>query len=285
MLDRRPGAAPIYAQLAALLEARIVRGELLPGEKVPSENELTAQWKVSRATVGKAFDSLAARGLVVREQGRGTFVRHRPMERRLPELTGFSDHIRGLGLRPGQRLLRYERRTAGQGDAAGADPVLSAYPAGTPLVVLHRLRLVDDQPAGLHRTAVPADVADAVGATQRAMTPPDASLYALLEEGGVVLTAAHESLRAINADSTDAALLATTPGAALIEVTRCSTDASGRLVEVVQARYLGSMYVYRIDLARPSVAWQESRSEDDGTAQGLGGSRRSVGLAARRGVR
>jgi GntR family transcriptional regulator len=286
MLDRRPGAAPIYAQLAALLEARIARGELLPGDQLPSENELTAQWRVSRATVGKAFDSLAARGVVVRQQGRGTFVRHRPMERRLPELSGFSDHIRGLGMTPGQRLLRFERVTApGGGAVDSGDPVTSAYPAGTPLVVLHRLRLVEGQPAGLHRSAVPADVADAVGVSERAMTPPDASLYALLEAGGVVLTAAQESLCAVNADPADAALLATTPGAALIEVTRRSTDASGRLVEVVQARYLGSMYVYRIDLARPSVALQESRSGDDGTTQGLGGARRSVGLAARRGVR
>lgn len=306
MLDRRTGAAPLYAQLAALLDARIAHGELLPGDQLPSENELTAEFHVSRATVTKAFESLAARGAVIRVQGRGTFVRAQPMVRRLPELTGFSDHIRGLGLRPGQRLLSFRRLTAAvtgnvgtadTGDGPDARAVVGAdlaamYPPGTELVVVRRLRFVDGQPAGLQLSVLPAEVADAAGVTERALGEPDASLYALLDAAGVLLTGAHESLRAINAEPDDAALLATTPGAALIEVTRQSTDAAGRLVEVVQARYLGSLYVYRIDLARPTTAGEEirphdthgSRSGHDGSTQGRGGSRRSIGLAARRGV-
>lgn len=279
-LDRRRGGRPLYWQIAALLEERIERGGLRPGDLLPSENELVAELKVSRTTVAKALESLASRGVVAREQGRGTFVSNPPMERRLPELTGFSEHIRGLGLQPSQRLLSYTRVRA-----HGDDPVLGAYPAGLELVVARRLRLVDGHHAGLHRTAVPAEVADAIGFTEQALASPDASLYALMEAGGVVLTEAHESLRAINASQEDADLLGIGAGAALIEVTRHSHDGLGRLVEVVQARYLGSMYVYRIDLARPSAGPPNPRRHHDETSQGTRYPARSVGLAAARGMR
>jgi GntR family transcriptional regulator len=261
-LDKRRGAPPLYGQLAEQIRLLIERGQLRPGDQLPSENEVTAHLEVSRATVVKAFEELEASGLVVREQGRGTFVSSAPLERRLPELTGFTEHIQSLGLRPGQRLLSYERVTAHDGDV-----VLASFPPGLPLVVVTRLRLVDGQPAGLHRVAIPAEVADAIGFTEKALEAPDASLYALMSAGGVQLHAAEEALRSVNATDEEAAILHTTPGAALIEVTRRSRDARNRLVEVVQARYLGSLYVYRIDLARPTFSAEPlDRSAHEGTS-------------------
>lgn len=246
MLDRRPGAPPLYAQLAALLDERIMAGELGPGDQVPSEYELVAEFGVSRATVIKAFESLRTRGLVVREHGRGTFVRDRRMERRLPELTGFSHHIRSLGLKPGQRLISFRRIPADD-----TDPVLAPFPVGMPLVVMKRLRLTDGQPTGLHQSAMPAEIAAAAGVVEEAFQQPDASLYALLDAAGIVLATAQQSLRAVNAEPEDVEFLGIEPHAALMEVTRHSVDPNGVLTEVAYARYLGSLYVYRVDLARP----------------------------------
>lgn len=280
-LGRGGGEQPLYARLAAALEDEIGSGTRRAGDRMPSDHELVAEYGVSRATVTKALDALVRRGAVVREQGRGTFVAHRPLERRLPELTGFSEHIHGLGLRPRQRLLSLERVRGG-----GADPVLAAF-GDTDVVLIRRLRLVDDQPAGLHRLAVPAGVADRAGLTAEAFASPDASLYGLLSAAGMALTGAHETLRAVNADADTAGLLDVSRGAALIEVLRSSTDAAGRLTEVVQAFYNGAMYVYHIDLAKPDPTSPKAGNDDTSASDGARGRghHHSLGLAARRGLR
>lgn len=245
MLDRRPGAPPLYAQLATLLDERIAEGRLRPGDQLPSEHELVAELGVSRATVIKAFESLTSRGLVVREHGRGTFVRERRMDRRLPELTGFSNHIREIGLRPGHRLLGLDRMAADD-----TDPVLAPFPVGTPLVALRRVRLADGEPVGLHRSVFRAELAERAGVSAEAFAVSGTSLYEMFDAVGVVLETAQQSLRAVNAQPHEAELLDVAPGEALMEVIRHSHDASGELVEVADARYLGSMYVYRIELER-----------------------------------
>lgn len=281
-LGRGGGERPLYAQLAAALEEQVASGALRPGERLPGDHELVATYGVSRATVTKALDNLVRRGVVVREQGRGTFVGRLPMERRLPELTGFSEHIHGLGMRPHQQLLSLEQVRASD----ETDPVLAPF-GDADLVVIRRLRLVDDKPAGVHRVAVPADVAEQAGLDADAFAGPDVSLYALLGAAGVTLNAAHESLRAVNADAESAKLLDLPRGAALIEVLRSSVDPTGRLVEVVQAHYNGAMYVYHVDLAKPDPSSYKAGNDDTSTSdrpqQRSGG--RSVGLTARHGLR
>jgi GntR family transcriptional regulator len=284
-LVRRRGGPPLYRQLAAALEEKIRQGELRPGDRLASENELTTTLRVSRATVTKALDELMARGLLVREQGRGTFVAGPPMERRPPVLRSFTEQIDSLGHRPGHRLLSYEHATAHEGDA-----ILSAYPPGTKLVVIRRLRLVDDRPVGLHRSAVPAEVAAMAGVTERALSEPGASLYALLEAGGLFVCRAHEALRAVNARPEEARLMETEPGSALIEVVRDSYDARDQLVDVVQARYPGSTYLYNIDLVRPPWGGRmpirgEEPYESPESAENGTGHVHSIGLAAVRRLR
>src|SRR5690606_14614683 len=69
-----PTFAPLYRQIQALLLRSLQEGEWKPGEAIPSETELAARFRVSQGTVRKAIDELAAGNLLVRRQGRGTFV-------------------------------------------------------------------------------------------------------------------------------------------------------------------------------------------------------------------
>src|SRR5690606_16672125 len=69
-----PTFAPLYRQIRELLVRGLQSGEWRPGEAIPSEVELAARYRVSQGTVRKAIDELAAANLVVRRQGRGTFV-------------------------------------------------------------------------------------------------------------------------------------------------------------------------------------------------------------------
>ena len=238
---------PLYLQLANALADVITLDELKPGDLLPSENVLATENQLSRATVIKAFDTLADRGLVTRRQGKGTFVNSRPMERQLPELSGFSEHVHGLGLTPGGSLLSFEAflpEVPGRPD--------SAFPGDVPLICIERLRTVGQTAVGLHRTLVPADVAERIGLDERTAARPRFSFYEALRAGGVHLASGDETFRAINCDARDAELLGVDEATALIEVVRNSRDTTGRLVEVVRARYLGSQYRYSITFAPTS---------------------------------
>jgi GntR family transcriptional regulator len=137
-LVRQKGGLPLYAQLAGVLRELINGEELEPGSRLPSEPELVARYGVSRATSAKALDVLEREGLVQREQGRGTFVRDTILERPLPELTSFTEHVTKAGYKPGQRLLSVERARA---EAAGS--LASQFEADLEVVVVRRVRLVD----------------------------------------------------------------------------------------------------------------------------------------------
>src|SRR3978361_1414726 len=69
-----PTFSPLYQQIKALLTQSLQSGEWKPGELIPSEGELAGRFKVSQGTVRKAIDELAAENLVMRRQGKGTFV-------------------------------------------------------------------------------------------------------------------------------------------------------------------------------------------------------------------
>lgn len=275
-VSRRKGASPLYSQVADLLRARLEDGELQPGDRLDSEPRLVQELQVSRATVSKALDLLEAEGRIRREQGRGTFVADVPMERPLPELTGFSEHVRSLGLRPGHRLLGLDRVLGRDGD-----PLAEPFGPDAELLAIRRLRLVDGRPVGLHRTLIPADIARLVGATPQRLAAPQVSLYALFAEYGVRLHAAEERLRARVATADEARLLETAPGEALMEVLRFSRDDRGRLVEAVDARYLAALYTYRIDLVRRPNPTEHQETTDDPVSLGPAGSLHLAGQRVR----
>jgi len=269
-LDHGRGEQPLYVQLANALQNFITLEKLKPGDILPSEMVLANENQLSRATVIKAFDTLIDRGVVTRRQGKGTFVNARPMERQLPELTSFSEHVYGLGLAPGSTLLSFEliAADAPERPASAFDAEPSSQREG--LVRVERLRTVGDDKVGIHRTLIPADVAERVGLTEPAAAHTDFSLYDSLRKAGVFLDSGEESLRAINADAHDAELLGVDEGTALIEVVRASRDASGRLIEVVRARYLGTQYRYHITFAPTSPGGTNEQTPRTGTRTGGG---------------
>src|SRR6476619_2107644 len=69
-----PAFSPLYQQIKALITRSMQTGEWKPGEAIASEMDIAARYKVSQGTVRKAIDELAAENLLVRRQGKGTFV-------------------------------------------------------------------------------------------------------------------------------------------------------------------------------------------------------------------
>jgi GntR family transcriptional regulator len=101
----RDSQVPVWAQIEDALAARIARGELQVGDRLPAERELAEQLTVSRGTIRQALDALAARGLVERGVGRGTFVAAGKVELRLQDVAGFTAQMARAGLVASARVL------------------------------------------------------------------------------------------------------------------------------------------------------------------------------------
>jgi GntR family transcriptional regulator len=246
-IERREGI-PLYVTLQERIRELVEREGLQPGDMLPSEAELQARFGVSRATVRQALSTLERRGLVERQQGRGTFVTIPTMERSLPELTGFSEHVRSASMRPSSDLIEYAVV------AAGAEGDSRHFSEGTELAKVVRLRYANEVPVGLHTVYLPLELAGRIGfKEERLRRDRSLSLYALFERADVQLAWAEEHLQARAASAWEASVLGTSRGAPVMSVLRLTRDALDCLLEVVRAAYLGDKYDYIVHLDRRSA--------------------------------
>jgi GntR family transcriptional regulator len=101
------GVVPKHQQLRNIL-TELVTTHLRPGDMLPSERQLCADYGVSRITVREALGQLVSEGLLVRTQGKGTFVAHRPARSRL-HIASFHEDMRRMGLEPDTVVLSADR--------------------------------------------------------------------------------------------------------------------------------------------------------------------------------
>lgn len=103
----RDSHVAMYRQLAQQLRAAIARGDYRPGDRIPTEPQLIRRFGVSRITARQAVDALARERLVIRKQGKGTFVLGPVVHHDLLELRGIYDELVAQGLEPQMRLLDF----------------------------------------------------------------------------------------------------------------------------------------------------------------------------------
>ena len=108
----RQDASPLYMQLKNSLTEAIQSGRYAPGDPVPTETQLCAQYGVSRITVRRAISELQDEGLLEKRHGKGTFVSFRRMETSLVDLAGFSDSYSLMGYKVSKVLLGIEPGSA-----------------------------------------------------------------------------------------------------------------------------------------------------------------------------
>ena len=202
---------PLYQKLYADLRSKIQTGVWRAGELIPAESELMKTTKLSRITVRAALDQLVQDGLIDRFAGRGSFVREaRPETKNC--LTSFTDQMLSLGRVPSTKLVRLEQ-------LENRDEYLP-FSTGERLVVIERLRKVDDQAAALMRSYLPAARVPGIEPTQFQETGREQSLLYILEHHfGIVLDEGEETLAAICVNAQDAALLNVAEGVALMQRT------------------------------------------------------------------
>ena len=240
-----PAFSPLYQQIKALILQSLQAGEWKPGDLIPSEMELAARFRVSQGTVRKAIDELAAENLVIRRQGRGTFVathaeqhvQYRflrlmpdsgdassegPAERTIIDckrLRAPADIARTLGLRSGDAVLQVRRVLAFQGVPT----------------ILEDLWL----PGGPFR-----------GLSAERLASFQGTMYALFEtEFGVRMVRAEEKLRALAADEESASLLNVAPGTPLLSVERIAYTYNDAPMELRRGLYRTDTHHYHNTLS------------------------------------
>ncbi len=258
MLDRNRSSSPLYLQVQQILEAEIAAGRYSPGESLPSEPGLARELAVSRATIIKAFEGLERAGLIVRRQGKGTFVAPRGKRNSLADPTSFTAVTSASGSVPSQRWLAYDAIPAGL-ERTG---LASDFPASTQLVRLERVRSADDMAVGHHVAVLPAELLARAGVSESSSTVPDFSLYGALEAIGSRPHSAEESLRAVSCPAHVAEALGVAPSTPMMHVHRLTRDGSGTLIESVEAHYVGSLYEYHTHLISQSFEEEGSRHEE-----------------------
>ncbi|ADU50706.1 transcriptional regulator, GntR family [Thermaerobacter marianensis DSM 12885] len=240
----------LYLEIMEELRRQIREGRLRPGDRIPSERELAAQFGASRMTVRHALNQLAWDGIIVRRQGRGSFVAEPKIPLGLQFLTSFSEDMRRRGLTPSSRLLG-----VGVTEADPATAEALGLLVDRRVTALRRVRYADDRPLSVEYVQVPyrllPALADHVRQVFKGKSRSDFSLYAFFARAGIGLERARQTVEATVATPDLARLLQVAEGAPLLLLTRVSYDGSGRAVEMVRAWYRGDRYRYETELVRP----------------------------------
>lgn len=223
-LQTSPSFRPLYEQIKILLTQSLIAGEWRPGEAIPSEIELAGRFRVSQGTVRKAIDELAADNILVRRQGKGTFVAtHAEPQVRHRFLRVIAD---GGEREPVESRLIECRR--------GKAPVLVGkalgLKAGSATVCVKRLLIFSGRPIIFDEIILPEPMFKGLNAEK--ISAYKSSYYNLYEsQYGVRMIRAEERLKAVFADPETAELLQVNAGAPLLRVDRIAYTYDDRPVE------------------------------------------------------
>jgi GntR family transcriptional regulator len=235
-----PLPVPRYHQIYLVLRERLAAGEFTQGA-LPGELHLARNYGVSRVTLRAALDLLVREKLIVRQRGRGTYVRPgADLPRPAPPRLGLLENLVAMGLKTRVRVLELAD-VAAPADIAAVLRIAS----GEKVQKAVRVRSHRGGPVSHLTTYVPVAVAR-FGRGQLAATP----MLELFDQAGVKVAGAEQTVSAKLADPTTAQLLEVEIGAPLLAVTRVVYDQVKRPVQLLRGLYRPDRYHYQMQLTR-----------------------------------
>lgn len=203
-------ATPLYKQLEEKLQKEIENGDRPAGSKIPTENELSVQYNVSRVTVRKALTKLSDMGYLDRKSGKGTFVAEKKLQRGLSNgVISFTEMCKLMGIKPGARIIKIALE-----DPAPREVELMHLQPEEKVLVLERIRYADDKPVILELNKFPESFSFLFNENSN-----DSSLYEILKEKhNIVFNYSAKTLDIIFASSKEAKTLNITKGYPLLRI-------------------------------------------------------------------
>jgi GntR family transcriptional regulator len=218
---------PLYSQLVSIVKRNISAGTLSAGDLLPSEAELCKTFDISRSTVRQAIGALESEGLVVRKQGRGTFVAQPKVRRKTENIYSFTAEIRSMGMEPSSKLMDFEV----------IDPtpdivkVLELSAPDAKVYRFTRIRRVNGEPLILETSFYPQFIYPKL--TRELLE--SRSFYSLLADVGIVPASAVDSYEAVVLGRQEAELLGCKAGSCAFFVQRRTKTEAGAIFEFTQS--------------------------------------------------
>ena len=233
---------PLYYQLKTILEERIESGEFKPGDQIPSETALCELFEVSRTTSRQAVIELEHLGLVVRAQGRGTFVTQNPVNQVPYRIGGFSNAMQKQGYKPGSKVLQQKAIIPDQEVAESLQ-----ISRKETVVYLQRVRTLDGFPVGLENSYFPfsrfAALLDEEFDKQ--------SLYTtLIEKYNTIPVRTQISFEAIRCTDEVQTLLSAPASMPVLYITDKSFDQNNKLFQFNRVHFRGDRSSFFVDINR-----------------------------------
>jgi len=237
----RSEGIPIYVQIREALRAEITREVLKRGEKLPSENELASQFKVSRMTIRESIEDLVDEGLIYRRHGVGTFVAYPHLQRDHTRLTSFFDKAESDGVHVRATLLNKDVLSAKPKIAQALD-----IPVGSKVIRVKTLRFVDNVPITVHDAYVPHELFACILNENLEVQ----HLWTLFEKSGHKVKRAIQRLEAREATKDIAHLMKIKEGAPILFKERTVYADDGTPVEFTYCYNRGDIYSLTVALER-----------------------------------
>jgi GntR family transcriptional regulator len=239
-----PSFSPLYQQIKALMLQSLKAGEWGPGEIIPSEFELAARFSVSQGTVRKAIDELAQENLLLRKQGKGTFVAthsEQKFQYRFLKLVPNSSQITPPG--PAQRTIIWCKKAQANSEIANA----LELPLGAPILQIRRVLSFASVPTILEDMCLPQDAFKGLSAKE--LQNHQGPTYALFESTyGVRMVKAQEKITAVHPNNEDAQILNINDNTPLLQVDRVALTYQDKPMEIRRALYKTEHHHYKNDL-------------------------------------
>jgi GntR family transcriptional regulator len=225
----RESPEPLYRQLARELEGAITRGRFRPGDRLDSEGALSQRFAVSRITVRQAIEELARKQLVIRKQGKGTFVTKPAVRHDLRRLHGLLASLFAQSDAASTQLLRYE--------LAAPPPDIAQLLQRQSALALDRLYLVGGRPVALAQAWLAPEIATLSRAQADLISTED-----MMRAAGLRIATSQVSLRAEAAGATIGRRLRLAARAPVLVLRRNALDADGVAKEVSRVWFCSDAY-------------------------------------------
>jgi GntR family transcriptional regulator, N-acetylglucosamine utilization regulator len=243
------GPIPLHHQVYLDLASALDTGEWQPGDRLPTERELTHRYGCSLITVRRALTELTREGRLERTRGRGTFVLHQRIDRDLDEPLSFTEEMHARGHDPRTELVAARTEPADQ-------PVATALELkpGAPTLFLERLRLADGEPLLLEQVHLAAERFPGLLATDL----EHQSLYAFLSERyDTRISVAREVFEPVLLRTREARLLGCRPRTPALLLEGVAYTGDGTPVEFARTYVRGDRTRYYVERSVPVRAGRD----------------------------
>lgn len=229
-------STPLYRQLEDAIRQDIDTGKFAPGSQLPTENELSDTYHVSRVTVRKALSVLSDAGYLERHSGKGTFVTEKKIQRSINQVLGFTEMCKILNTTAGAKTLKIALEDPTEKEAEQ----LLIQP-NQQIISLERLRYSDKRPVLLELNKFPESFSFLFGENLT-----DASLYEALKKYNIIFTQSRKTIDIIFASSSESKLLEIPKGHPLLRICSIVSNADGSITSISQQLCIGDKFKFLV---------------------------------------